>query len=376
MNAMDADREIPWPANGLDPRLMKHEVLSREQELALARRMHKHLRRAQTIRQAAAATRKLAGALPPNSPEARRLRGKANRMLGQAKRWQRESDQARNELVLHNIRFVAKYAFRFASRCRHLQLSDLMLRGVEIMAEKLHMYDPETGNRVSTYMGSWIWHAITREMQDRERTVRIPVHLLEKQRKAEQEPDWELSPDDDDADESGKRSSLWPDADEATVQRLIEAMIKQAPFSLETALTAVESDNNLESLLDTSDLPDYHRSFFDDPETACERQSDIRAVQRAMGGLTFKERLVLRYRFIEGLTLEDTAVALLKRHGIGKRTSGGHSGKNRPANRSRRHKDEPKPPEQLSRERIRQIQEKALDKMRSRLAKEPGTPFI
>jgi len=87
---------------------------------------------------------------------------------------------ARNRLIRCNMRLVIKLAHRVRYQCRHLAFDDLVQEGVLGLARAVERYDPSRGFRLSTYATWWIRHVMTQIIADQNREIRLPVHVLEK----------------------------------------------------------------------------------------------------------------------------------------------------------------------------------------------------
>lgn len=86
---------------------------------------------------------------------------------------------AREKLVCCNQRLVAMVAFRYVGACHGLDFDDLKQAGNIGLLQAVRLYDYKKGFRFSTYAIWWIRQAITREISDKDRTIRIPVHVNE-----------------------------------------------------------------------------------------------------------------------------------------------------------------------------------------------------
>lgn len=90
-----------------------------------------------------------------------------------------DADKARATFVAANLRYVEKLARRRGQK-KHLALEDLVQEGVIGLMRATDLYDPERGFRFKTYATWWIEQKIRRAVADGDRLVRLPVHLQEK----------------------------------------------------------------------------------------------------------------------------------------------------------------------------------------------------
>ncbi|MBS1862995.1 MAG: sigma-70 family RNA polymerase sigma factor [Actinobacteria bacterium] len=94
--------------------------------------------------------------------------------------------KARNELVEANVRYVFWIARRFEP-ITELPYEDLVQEGMFGLIRAAELFDPSLGYRFTTYAHAWIVQAVQRGIYDRSRTVRIPVHQMERKRRLEKE---------------------------------------------------------------------------------------------------------------------------------------------------------------------------------------------
>ncbi len=96
-----------------------------------------------------------------------------------AKRLEQGDEEARQKLIKANLRLVVSIAKRYANRTPHLSILDLTQEGNLGLARAVEKFDYRKGFKFSTYATWWIRQAITRALADQSRTIRIPVHMVE-----------------------------------------------------------------------------------------------------------------------------------------------------------------------------------------------------
>jgi len=96
-----------------------------------------------------------------------------------AKKIEKGDEAARKKLILSNLRLVVSLAKRYVNRTPHLGILDLIQEGNIGLSRAVEKFDYRRGFKFSTYATWWIRQAVSRALADYSRTIRIPVHMVE-----------------------------------------------------------------------------------------------------------------------------------------------------------------------------------------------------
>ena len=236
------------------------------------------------------------------------------------RRGQTEAARAKREMIEANLRLVIKFAKKSSNRGLGLDFSDLVQDGNIGLMKAVDKFDYRLGNKFSTYATNWIQQGISRSIADQARTIRIPVHMIDNIHKIQRA-----------SRQFMHKYGRNPTAEELSkiiylpVDKIHKAMkVNLKPISLEAPVGTEDDSSRIEIIADETAK---------NPFVTAAQKNLRKIVTQILSELDPKEETVLRQRF--GMSTNKTSTLEEVGEYIG-----------------------------VTRERIRQIEQKALTKLK------------
>ena len=236
------------------------------------------------------------------------------------RRGQSEAARAKREMIEANLRLVIKFAKKSSNRGLGLDFSDLVQDGNIGLMKAVDKFDYRLGNKFSTYATNWIQQGISRSIADQARTIRIPVHMIDNIHKIQRATRQFMH-----------KYGRQPTPEELSkiiylpVDKIHKALkVNLKPISLEAPVGPEDDSSRIETIADET---------AQNPFVSAAQKNLRKIVTQILSELDPKEETVLRQRF--GMSTNKTSTLEEVGEYIG-----------------------------VTRERIRQIEQKALNKLK------------
>ncbi len=246
--------------------------------------------------------------------------GEYKKVVELVRRGQSEAARAKREMIEANLRLVIKFAKKSSNRGLGLDFSDLVQDGNIGLMKAVDKFDYRLGNKFSTYATNWIQQGISRSIADQARTIRIPVHMIDNIHKIQRA-----------SRQFMHKYGRLPTAEELSkiiylpVDKIHKAMkVNLKPISLEAPVGSEDDSSRIEIIADETAR---------NPFVSAAQKNLRKIVTQILSELDPKEETVLRQRF--GMSTNKTSTLEEVGEYIG-----------------------------VTRERIRQIEQKALNKLK------------